>query len=120
MRAIGEAVVVTDVMPLEADFGALETDPVGSMATIQILSETLIREPDLDIDLATRELDRRRDLIAIVTALVDLYDNRGAVIWLQIGQFGQGRLDTAMDLIRWGRAAEVIARIEHLQSHPPA
>jgi hypothetical protein len=120
MRGLAGAVVVTDLMPVEAHFGALDTDPVGTMATVQLLSETLIREPDLDIDLATRELDRRKDLIAIVTALVDVYDNRGAVIWLQIGQFGQGHHDTAMDLIRWGRAAEVIARIEHLQSSPPA
>jgi hypothetical protein len=119
MRGVREAVIVTDVMPVEADFGALEADPVGSLATVQLLSETLIREPDLDIDLATGELDRRKDLIAIVTALVDVYDNRGAVIWLQIGQFGQGHHETAMDLIRWGRAAEVIARIEQLnQVHP--
>ena len=117
MRSLGEAVAVTDVMPVEADFRALEADPVGSMATVQLLSETQLGEPDLD--LATRELDRRNDLIAIVTALVDVYDNRGAVIWLQIGQFGHGHHDTAMDLIRWGRAAEVIARIEHLQSAPP-
>jgi hypothetical protein len=109
---------VTDVMPLGTDFGALETDPVGSMATIQLLSEPRLGEPDLD--LATRELERREDLIAIVTALRDVYDNRGTVIWLQIGQFGHGRHDTAMDLIRWGRAAEVIARIEHLQSGLPA
>ena len=109
---------MTDVMPVEADFGALEADPVGSMATVQLLSETQLGGPDLD--LATRELGRRKDLIAIVRALVDVYDNRGAVIWLQIGQFGQGHHDTAMDLIRSGRAAEVIARIEHLQSSPPA
>jgi hypothetical protein len=108
---------VTNVMPLEADSGALEADPVGSRATVQLLSETRLGEPDLH--LATRELDRRKDLIAVVTALVDVYDNRGAVIWLQIGQFGPGRHDTAMDLIRWGRAAEVIARIEQLQSGPP-
>ena len=107
---------MTDVMPLEADFGALEADPVGYMATALRLSETRLSEPDLDI--ATREFDRRKDLIAIVTALVDVYDNRGAVIWLQIGQFGPGRHDTAMDLIRWGRAAEVIARIEQLHSGP--
>jgi hypothetical protein len=104
-------------MPLEADSGALETDPVGCLATALRLSETRLSEPDLDI--ATRELDRRKDLIAIVTELIDVYDNRGAVIWLQIGQFGPGRHDTAMDLIRWGRAAEVIARIEQLQSGPP-
>jgi hypothetical protein len=109
---------VTDVMPLGTDFEAPEPDPVGSMATVQLLSETRLDEADLD--LATTELDRRKDLIAIVTALVDVYDNRGAVIWLQIGQFGQGHHDTAMDLIRWGRAAEVIARIEYLQSGPPA
>jgi len=105
-------------MPLGTDLGALEADPIGSIALVQILSETRLGEPDLD--LATRELERRKDLIAIVTALVDVYDNRGAVIWLQIGQFGHGHQDTAMDLIRWGRAAEVIARIEHLQSGPPA
>jgi hypothetical protein len=104
-------------MPLEADSGALETDPIGSMATALRLSETGLGEPNLDI--GTRELDRRKDLIAIVKALVEVYDNRGAVVWLQIGQFGHGRHDTAMDLIRWGRAAEVIARIEQLQSGPP-
>jgi hypothetical protein len=88
------------------------------MATVQLFSDTRLDEADLD--LATTELDRRKDLIAIVTALVDVYDSRGAVIWLQIGQFGQGRHETAMELIRWGRAAEVIARIEYLQSSPPA
>ena len=109
---------MTDVMPLRTDFGAPEPDPVGSIATVQLLSEARLDEAELDP--ATTELDRRKDLIAIVTALVDVYDNRGAVIWLQIGQFGQGHHDTAMDLIRWGRAAEVFVRIEHLQSGPPA
>ena len=109
---------MTDVMPLGTDFEAPEPDPAGSMATVHLLSETRLDEADLD--LATTGFDRRKDLIAIVTALVDVYDNRGAVIWLQIGQFGQGHHDTAMDLIRWGRAAEVIARIGYLQSGPPA
>ena len=109
---------MTAVMPLGTDFEGPEPDPVGSIATVQLLSESRLDEADLD--LATTELDRRKDLVAIVTALVDVYDNRGAVIWLQIGQFGQGHHDTAMDLIRWGRAAEVIARIEHLQSGPSA
>ena len=109
---------MTAVMPLGTDFEGPEPDPVGSMATVQLLRNPGLMKPTLTS--RTTELDRHKDLVAIVTALVDVYDNRGAVIWLQIGQFGQGHHDTAMDLIRWGRAAEVIARIEHLQSGPTA
>jgi hypothetical protein len=69
-----------------------------------------------DPDSAARAAEHRESVVEIVTALTHIYDNWGAVIWLQVGQFGERQHETALDLVSRGRAAEVMARIERLQS----
>ena len=66
------------------------------------------------------EREKEPTLVEIVTALSEVYDDRGSVIWLTSPQkcwpLSSFDFYSAVELIRTGRAAEVMQRVDQLRS----